>query len=854
MTGRFAALRASRQATDPAAIARLSGLRQMGDSLSFFPALRSLWLVLAHMDRHTFEILELDQLLELLARHVQTPMGRSSALGLRPRTQSTAIDRALDLTAECVRFLDSGERFGLSGIEDPEPSLARLQIQGSILEPNRILELEHLVAIGVSLRDLFRDPKERAEFPGLSGITGGVPDLGRMLAEIKGKVLPGGEIDDDASRELRDLRHQIQVSRARIHRSLEGILHQQTRAVQDEIITFRNGRFVIPLRTDTRFQVPGVVHGLSSSGQTTFVEPLSVIELNNDLVRLREQEEIEINRILLAITETLREHAEEILMVIAALTELDVGQAKARLALEFDCVRPRLAPDGELRVEGARHILLDHALRRAGSGAVPISFAMDGSHPVLVISGPNAGGKTVVLKTVGLVALMAQMGLHVPARVAVLPVFHQVWADIGDQQSIAANLSTFTAHMRNIAAMAGTVAPPALLLIDEVGTGTDPEEGAALAVAIVDYFRRSGATTLVTTHYNPLKMWASNVEGVLNASVEFDERTLRPTYRLIVGVAGASSGLDIARRLNVPDAILDHASSLTHPDHTLAGNYLKRLKFLVDEQEASRAALEEERAASAIEYARLEERFSLREATRQKEFESFLKHALDEFRHQSEQLLETIKDRIAAEKMRKLSLAQAAQLRRSAVETKTRLETEIGLVARPKAESGGMGIESCTPPPDPDGEPVAGGHVWVKPLGQAGIVESIRGDTITVSVGSLRYRARRDELQILPSSPQSSVSRTPPKPMHDLELDQTHIPELNVVGMRADEAVQRVDKYLDESFLAGARSIRIIHGHGKGILRRAISELLTGHPHVENFHLAPPGQGGNGVTIVDLIT
>jgi len=804
------------------------------------------------MDQHTFDTLELQALLDLLARHVSTPLGRARALNLRPSKDRSAIERALSLTTECVRYLEAGQRFGLSGIEDPDPSLARLQVEGTILEPRQVLELERLVAVGMGLRELFRSPEERGQFPGLAAITSHIPDLRRMLAEIRGKVLPGGEIDDNASHELSSIRHEIQVCRNRIHRALEGILRQQARAVQDEIITFRNGRFVIPVRTDSRVQIPGVVHGLSSSGQTTYVEPLTVIDQNNDLVRLHEQEEIEIARILLAISEAFRAEQHSIRIIAETVAEIDLCQAKAGLSQEFGCVKPQLSSGREFRLLEALHVLLENGLRQSGAHAVPISLALDEAHQVLVISGPNAGGKTVVLKTVGLIALMAQMGLHVPAKEAVLPVFDQVYADIGDQQSIAANLSTFTAHLRNIATMAKEVAPPALLLIDEVGTGTDPEEGAALGIAIVDYFRRAGATTLTSTHYNPLKMWASRTPGVLNASVEFDERTLRPTYRLIVGVAGASSGLDIARRMDVPDEILQQAKSLANPDQAIAVEYLKRLKSLVDEQESLRSALEEERAATAGEYARLEAEFTKREQVRRTEFETFLARTSHDFNRQSELLIKGLKDRITAERMKKAAYNQAAQLQRAGMEVTRKIEEELSL--RPAEPTGIPGREDLriSQTKLEGTEPREGDRVWVKPLSQPGTVESIHGNNFTINVGSLTFRAQREDLQFLESAPQAAEKSPVTKPAPQLSLDQQFSPELNVIGLTADEAVERVDKFLDDAFLSGAENIRIIHGHGKGILRRAIAKHLTSHPQVDRFQPAPPNQGGGGATLVDL--
>ena len=587
------------------------------------------------MDDRTFETLELGALVELLARHVHSALGRKRALALRPSTDPAEINRALDLTTECAHYLSSGERFGLSGIEDPEPSIAQLQIEGTSLDPHQMLAMERLVSVGMDLRDLLGDAEAREKYPLLSQTTSRIPDLRRLLSSIHGKILPGGEIDDNASPELRAVRREITDSRSRIHRTLESILRGQANAVQDEIITFRNGRFVIPVRTDSRGQVPGVVHGLSSSGQTTFVEPLTVIDQNNDLVRLREQEEIEIARILFSMTEALRTNLPGVKAIRDVIEEIDFAQAKARLSLEYECARPQISDDDTLVLSGARHILLEQTLRKSGGTVVPISLELDEQHRVLVISGPNAGGKTVVVKTAGLITLMAQMGLHVPAREAVLPLFRQVFADIGDQQSIAANLSTFTAHMRNVAEMAQRVMPPALILLDEVGTGTDPDEGAALAIAIVDFFRHAGATTIATTHYPSLKIWASQTEGVRNASVEFDERSLRPTYRLILGIAGASSGIEIARRIEVPQEILQAAQALVEPAHAQAREYLRQLKQTVDEQQALRKSLEDERAATAREHAGLEQEFAKREAARRIEFDESLSKIVKEFTSES---------------------------------------------------------------------------------------------------------------------------------------------------------------------------------------------------------------------------
>ena len=800
------------------------------------------------MNERTLGALEIGLLLDLLARHVQTPLGRSCALGLRPALDPSRIEAAQDLTTECADYLRAGERFGFSGIEDPVEILARLQIEETSLDPKQILSIEHLISVGMGLRDQFREQENRQRYPRLASLALSIPDLRRLLSGIRGKVLPGGEIDDNATPELRSIRREIGEARGRLQRTLESILRKEERAVQDEIVTFRNGRFVIPVRTDARGQIPGVVHGLSSSGQTTFMEPLGVIEQNNELVRLREQEQIEIARILFTITLELRQNLEAIRTVVTAISQADFAQAKGRLSLEFQCVRPKISRDLTLRLDDARHLLLESALRGSGTAVVPVSLELDPDHRVMVVSGPNAGGKTVVLKTIGLISLMSQMGLHVPAREALLPVFGQVFADIGDQQSISANLSTFTAHLRNISEMVHEVSPPALILLDEIGTGTDPEEGSALAVAIVDFFRRQGATTLATTHYNGVKMWAAQTEGVRNASVEFDEVSLRPTYRLILGIAGASAGLEIARRMNIPDAILDHARGRVDPSEAAASDYLKRLKAGVDEQDSLRAALEEERAATVRERSRLDKEFQKRESERQAAFDASMQRVTHEFAAESARLVASLKDRASSERMKKAAANRAAELRRTGdrLARETRGETSPAPERRsPRAGAAGAGCEIKSA-----GEIEEGDVVRILSIGREGRVESVREGAFSVTIGSLKFRAERDDVEFVRGASQpKSVMQVKATAA---DLDQPFVPEINVIGLTADEATDRVDKFLDEAFLAGAAAVRIIHGHGKGILRRAVAALLTGHLHVEKFNLAPAEKGGAGATMVEL--
>ena len=791
------------------------------------------------MNDRTFETLEFFDFIELAARRTQTPPGRARMTRMRPSVSLEEIRAELEITSECVAWQNTKGRFGLAGVEDIEPIAAQLHIRGAALEPRQILAVERMLFVGKELREAVRSMESAGQFPHLQRISAKIPDMRNVLAAIRGKILPNGEIDDNASPELRDIRKEMAERRYRINRTLESILRASPQAVQEDIITFRNGRFVIPIRTDSRSRIPGVMHGLSSSGQTTYIEPMTVINQNNDLVRLREQEDIEIARILSAITEVFRVNAAAILSVLETIAELDVAQARALVAIEFQCVPPRVVETCDYELTDARHILLEHSLRKTGGQPTPISITLDERHRILVISGPNAGGKTVALKTAGLSSMMAQMGFHVPAKNATLPVFDQIFADIGDHQSITANLSTFTAHMRNIAEMAGQLHPPALILLDEVGAGTDPDEGAALAIAIIDFFRQAGAVTLASTHYPKLKMWASQTDGVKNAAVEFDERTLRPTYRLLPDIAGASSGIKIARRMNIPESILTAARTLIEPDHAQAREYLKQLRETLDAQMSLRASLEEERKAVAEKYAGLEQEYAKREAARKAEFDAALSRIVDGFRKESEKAVKKVTDSIEAARAKRTAENLASELRRKSVHLRQNIASSVAEIASEPStvpHSGGAGTIEA--------EDV----VYVRSLNREGRVEDVQDGTYAIAIGALRYRTERDDLEKL----ERGKPAVPPAPRSVNPDDPEFSSELKVIGLTVDEALDQADRFLDQAFLAGVESVRIIHGHGKGILRGALARFLSEHAQVARFTHAPPEKGGSGATVVFL--
>ncbi len=768
------------------------------------------------MTSQSFGALEFDALRQLLAERTQTPMGRRRALNLTPSIDRERVRRDLRRTSDAVQFLSRGGEFGLGGLCDPGPMLGLLKIQAASLAPMQILDLIRLIEAGQSLRRLFFG--QGSQYPHLVELIRMLPDLQSLLRKLQGKILPDGQIDDRASPTLAEIRRDIQTLRARLHRRLEAILRRTPSAfIQDDLITIRNERYVIPIRVEHKGQVAGVVHAASSSGATVFIEPLETIELNNELVELREREEAEIARILAELSDHLRTDLAAIERLVELIAEIDLIGAKARLARDFNCCEPTLTERLELKLIDVRHILLEESLRRQHRSIVPISLHLDGEHTAMIISGPNAGGKTVALKTVGLCALMAQAGMHIPARHATLPVFHQVLADIGDQQSIVANLSTFTAHISNVRRMVEMLSLPALVVIDEVGTGTDPEEGAALAVAIVDAFKRRGAMVIATTHYQRLKMYAQLTPGVVNAAVEFDRERLEPTYRLIQGVAGASSGLDIAQRLGLPEEIVRRALHWFRAHDQEVVRYLNQLKVELDRQQALRRALEEDRRALVEKEQTLEREFARRERERQQQFERRLQQVVDDFSQQARALLDQLHERKA-----QLSLQRAIDRHVS------RLKADLR--KRIKRETGSS-LGSSSPP-----EKIAlavGDAVRLLDIDKVGTVASLRGDEVVVEVGRLRFRTTRANVE-----PVTEKRTSSPTPLSErgvvVELTSRPPvrPEINVIGCTVQEALDRIDKFLDEATLASFREVRIIHGAGTGALRTAIRQMLASHPQV----------------------
>lgn len=816
------------------------------------------------MNKQAFATLEYQQLLALIKRFAQTEAGQRRVEMLAPLEDLHDLRRELAALAECATVRARGVQWWFSGLADPSEAIARLRVEGASLDPLAILQTARLCEQAMAARVAILAERDNA--PVLCQLVQDLPrELNTLVARVTNKILPSGELDDRASPELAAIRHEINTLRSRITRSLERLMRRSSEAIQDELVTIRNDRFVIPVKSDHRGRVQGVAHGYSSSGATAFVEPLETIEANNELQGLHESEAREIAKILASLSDELRAQLPGIEMAAAAIVELDFINARAVFHQSFNCVIPEIDDatvpfrSGHLELIEARHPLLEENLRASGGSVVPVSFTLNDDKNAMVISGANAGGKTVVLKTTGLLALMALSGISVPARAARFPFYASVLADIGDHQSLAANLSTFTSHVANIARMMELCAAPALVLLDEVGTGTDPEEGSALGVAVVDHFRSScGAHVIATTHYSGLKMYAGNEAGVVNASVEFDEKTLRPTYRLLVGVAGASSGLEIARRFGVPAPIVESAMTAVKDSSRQASEYLRRIKLEAEEAESLRLALEEEREAVAEKFASLDKEAEKQERERQATFDQTVQRTLAELERRAGELVAQIEDRAERVRTERAAQRQLAELKRAS-------QREVRVVREGKSVTPEPPIHESAVTEVPEyvsvapRELVVGDRVRLRSFGSVGIVDQIKEGMADVRVKSLRFREKVENLELVtaqaPKSPPAKLEklrRAASMEVHLSATEENAQSELNVIGQTTDEAVDAVDKFLDEAALARISKVRIVHGHGTGALRRAIGALLDGHPHVSRFLPAPPNQGGTGATVVEL--
>ncbi len=789
-------------------------------------------------DRFSRGVLEFSGIVELLRGYLSGPISEPRLASVGPHTQLERIRRDLERVAEARESLRGSPRPGLSALKDPRPILEKLAIQGVTCTAFEILALLELARAASDLRSSF----SKTPFTRLDELARGMADFRDLVADLDGKILPDGSLDSSASHALARIRKEIERSRRELQSTLEKLLRRlsQDQVLQDAVVSIRNERFVIPIRVEEKRRVAGVVHGSSSSGATVYVEPLETVPLNNELVELRDRESAEVQRILGEFSHKLRERRQELIAATEILSELDLVFAKAEFAREYNGCIPELCSERALRLQAVRHPLLEKTLRGQNRQSVPLTVELREPKTLMVISGPNTGGKTVALKTLGIAVLMAQSGLPVAADEALLPLFGRVLADIGDQQSIQANLSTFSAHIVNIQSMVQVAKRDDLVLLDEIGTSTEPNEGAALGLAILENFRRFGAMTFVTTHHSRLKAYAAETREALNAAMEFDEATLRPTYRLLVGLPGKSSALDIAGRLGLEPSIVERARAFLSSADGEAATWIAKLHEHNAELERQLAMLEQQRKGLTARQAEMERKFEQERRAKLHDLDARLEETLRQLEEKLQSALADLRAREGpAEATKKVGRKAAAVKRQAREEWNAQVLEALG--APPAAEEG----MTETPP-------AVGDRVRVANFSTPGTVTALGADDhLEVEIGRMRMRVRKEEVRVLASG---KTSKTAPTPViaRSRFLSAEAPAEINVIGSTAEEAREQVDKFLDQAYLAGRFRLRVVHGHGKGILKKTLHEMLASHPHVEKFYLAPPREGGAGATIVEL--
>jgi len=780
------------------------------------------------MDAHALKVLEFPAALACLAREAATSLGREAAETLTPGSDPTAIAEALDAVTEAREALHA-TRLPMDGVHDIREAVAAARVAGSCLDPVTLGEIASTLEAARRLRAA--GAALQGPWPRLKAAAARLTPPAEVLAELRRCLAPDGSVADEASAELRRLRKQVAAQREAILATLHALLQAAAGqgAVAEPFVTLRNDRYVIPVTREGRGRIRGVVQDQSASGQTLFVEPEGVVEQNNRLRLLRQAEEREVRRVLTRLTGLVAAQAEAVEATVQALAALDLLLAKARLADRWGAARPALAADGRLILRHARHPLLLEQADRSEAQVVPIDLEVGGRFRVLVITGPNTGGKTVALKTAGLLSLMALAGLHVPASPdSAVPIFDALFADIGDAQSIAQNLSTFSSHIGQIGRILAAVTARSLVLLDELGAGTDPAEGAALAVAVLEALLQEGPAVVATTHLEAVKVHAARTPGLENASVEFDLETLRPRYRLSLGVPGHSFALEIASRLGVPAPIVARARELLGPAMLRAGDLVTAL---ASDRQAAEAARREAEGLLA-EAAEARERYQSLWAELQREAAALRRQA------RADAEAAVLAARREAEQL-------VARLRAAGADREA-----IRAFQRDLADLGRRVGETVGPPPGPVPLPDLrpGQAVRLPAYRQRGtVLEEVAADG-TVAVQLPLGKVRVPAAEVHPAGPAeepAAVAATAPA-VEELPL------ELNLLGARVEEAVSRTEKYLDDAFLAGAPRVRIVHGKGTGALRRAITELLRAHPLVERFSLAEASEGGSGATVVEL--
>ncbi|HHU49726.1 MAG: endonuclease MutS2 [Caldicoprobacterales bacterium] len=787
------------------------------------------------MDERTLKVLEYNKIIERLADFCVSDSGREMALRLKPVSDRNQIEQWQEETSEAESILAAEGSGFLAPFPDVRHPVRKAEI-GSILIPRELLQIAQVLALISSVKSRMNEYKDKAELRLIPVLIESMKTQRVLLDRIRGCIETEESLYDHASPQLANIRRQINRANDRVREKLNGFLHspQMQKYLQEPIVTMRNGRHVLPVKQENRSQVPGIVHDQSSSGATLFIEPISVVETNNEIRQLMIKEQEEIERILAELTGQVNEVSGEILSSLAILIQLDFIFAKGAFSLSISGVRPRITNTPSIRIRNGRHPLIDP------KQVVPITLELGREFTTLVITGPNTGGKTVTLKTAGLFVLMNQSGLHLPADYGTeMGIFQNVFADIGDEQSIEQSLSTFSSHMTNIVQILNRVGPEDLVLFDELGAGTDPAEGAALAMSILDHLHSARIRTMATTHYSELKLYAISREGVENASVEFDVETLRPTYRLLIGVPGKSNAFEISRRLGLSRQLIQGA-----------GKYLSResVKFedVIGNIERNRIAAEQERSQTKAELAEAE---SLKAMYEQQlsELEQQKARYLAKAKDEARRMLRDAKaeaEQIIRELQQLAHVSEAKERNRSIEESRKKLRAALSKLEEDGREKTTHSLKK------PLKDLQLGQTVYITTLDQKGQVLSIPGQdgNVLVQVGIMKVNANLSDLRHAEEQTHTEIRSGKKISPRAVSISS----ELDLRGQNAEEAMVETDLYLDNAFIAGLNEVTIIHGKGTGILRSSIHQLLRKHPHVASFRLGKYGEGESGVTVVEI--
>lgn len=788
------------------------------------------------MARYAIKTLEFDKVKNILADKTATSLGRQAVGAMRIESEFAKVKRLQEETAEALRIMDEGKRFPFGGAYNIVSEVKRAEL-GSTLDPEELLHIQTTAAAIRQMKFFLQDEAEIA--PVLSEYANGLGIFTKLEKQITNAIDDHGEIKDSASTKLGGLRTAIQIAKNRVKEKLDSLLHDPSnqKYFQENLVTMRGDRYVIPVKMEYKMNFPGIVHDQSGTGATLFIEPIAVVNLNNDIKRYMAEEKEEMERILRQLTANVGVEAPALLASLDILTDLDVICARAYLAQEQHAVRPQMLLKGKVEIKQGRHPLLNK------DTVVPLDVELGERFSMLLITGPNTGGKTVALKAVGLFALMAQSGMFIPASSAKLPVFRAVYADIGDEQSIEQSLSTFSAHMTNLISILGEVKSGDLVLVDEICAGTDPNEGAALAMSMLEHLHKNEVLTMVTTHYSELKTFAYGHEGMENASVEFDPVSLRPTYRLLMGVPGSSNAFNISRRLGLAEEIVVQAGRLLNQEHVHMETVLQELegerrKFESGSQEIERLRIESEHLRNELAFAK-------------QDFERRKNEMLRKAREQADDIYR---------RSRRESEAVLKELRSMKADFDTKRLEQAAEEARKK-----LNKTLSEDAPLPEGAPLTketakkGLNVFVTSLGKNGTIISVNGNDVTVQVGILKMNVPAKKClvtkaQPVSTEPESTKKRKKAGYSHQMFVAKSSSAkqEVDLRGMTLNEAIPVVDKAIDDALLAGISQLRLIHGKGTGALRAGLTAYLENNRFVKKLELASLEAGGSGATVIDL--